>query len=136
MNTLKGLVLWLAGGTIYAIIETLARGYTHWTMFILGGVCFLLIGGINEFLPWEWSITTQAFIGAVLITTAELIAGCILNLWLGLDIWDYSAKPYNLLGQICAENCFYWLILSPVGIVIDDFIRYRLFKEEKPHYRL
>ena len=105
-------------------------------MFMLGGVCFLLIGGINEFLPWRWSITTQSFIGAVLITAAELIAGCILNLWLGLDIWSYSEKPYNLLGQICAENCFYWLILSPVGIVLDDFIRYKLFGERRPKYYL
>ena len=35
-----------AGGIIYVLIELLFRGYSHWTMFIVGGfavVCLYLI---------------------------------------------------------------------------------------------
>ncbi len=118
------------------LIELLARGYSHWTMFVVGGLCFFLLGAINEFIPWRWSITTQALLGALIITACELIAGCVLNIWLGFNVWDYTGKPYNFMGQICAENCLYWVLLSPVGIVLDDWVRHIFFKEEKPHYSL
>ena len=135
-NFAKYLILFLFGAHLYACIEVIARGYTHPTMFIIGGICFLLLGLINEFFPWEWAITTQALIGSVIITVIELISGCIFNLWLDWDVWSYSEKPYNLMGQICAENCFYWFLLSFAGIFIDDWLRYLYFDEEKPHYRL
>ena len=133
---IKQLALTGIGGIIYIVIELLARGYSHWTMFVVGGICFFLLGLINEFIPWRWSITTQALLGAVIITVCELIAGLLLNVWLGLNVWDYTGKAYNFMGQICAENCLYWLLLSPIGIVLDDWIRYVFFDEEKPHYRL
>lgn len=135
-NIFKHLCLFVIGGLIYGIVEILARGYTHWSMVILGGACFVILGMLNEVLSWDLAITTQMLIGSIVITIAELLVGCLLNLWLGWNVWDYSDKPYNLLGQICAENSFYWLLLSGVGIVIDDYIRYRCFKEEKPMYRL
>lgn len=136
MTTTKNLVLAITGGLLYVFIELLARGYSHLSMFIVGGICFFLLGIINEFIPWDWSITTQALLGAVIITACELTAGLLLNVWLGLNVWDYAGKPYNFMGQICAENCFYWLFLSPVGIVLDDWIRHIFFFEEEPHYRL
>ena len=136
MTTIKRFLLMGIGGVLYAVIEMAARGYTHWTMFILGGVCFYLVGLLNEVLPWKWAITTQALTGAILITVAEFISGCVLNLWLCWDVWDYSEKPYNLLGQICAENCFYWLLLSAVAIVLDDWLRAVFFDEAPPKYHL
>ena len=31
-------------------LEILWRGYTHWTMGVLGGICFVCLGLINEIL--------------------------------------------------------------------------------------
>ena len=36
------------GGLAYMGIELLWRGRTHWTMGVLGGVCFVLIGLLDE----------------------------------------------------------------------------------------
>lgn len=36
----KLIFLFVVGGLLYAVIEILWRGYTHWTMAILGGMCF------------------------------------------------------------------------------------------------
>ena len=44
--------------------------------------------------------------------------------------------PGNFLGQICPQFTLAWLALSLVGIVLDDYLRYWLFREEKPHYHL
>ena len=129
-----GLFLLGAGG--YSLIEILWRGYTHWTMAVLGGLLFLLIGGINNWLPWDMPLCLQAIIGSLMVTGAELIAGLILNIWLGLGIWDYSQMPFNVLGQICPQFMAAWVVLSVVAILLDDYVRYVVFGEEKPHYKL
>ena len=128
--------LWLWGGAIYTIIEVLWRGHTHWTMFVLGGVCFLSIGAINEFFSWNMPLVVQGLIGAVQVTALELCAGVILNLWLRLGIWDYSHIPFNLWGQICLPFTAVWFALSVFAVVLDDWLRYWLFKEERPHYTI
>ena len=81
----KFLTLFTTGGSLYFIIEflfkTFASGGTiHWSMFLLGGLCFVLIGEINEVIPWEMSIIKQGIIGAAIITSLEFISGVILNL--------------------------------------------------------
>lgn len=71
-------------------VELLWRGHSHWTMAAVGGFCFVLIGGLNNYLPWEMPVWKQAVCGSALVTAVELVAGIILNLYLGLGIWDYS----------------------------------------------
>jgi len=131
---IKPLTLISVGGFIYLMIEFLFRGYSHWTMFIVGGLCFYFIGLINEIIPYNTPIWKQAIIGGVLITIIEFISGCVLNLWLKWDIWDYSDLPFNILGQVCLLFTFLWCLLSIVGIVLDDYLRYWLFNGDKPHY--
>ena len=117
-------------------IELMWRGYSHWSMFLLGGICFIALGLINEVIPWGMPLTAQMFIGCVIITALEFITGCIVNLWLGWDVWDYSDLPYNLLGQISLKSSIGWYFLSAVGIVFDDWLRYIFFGEEKPRYTI
>lgn len=129
------LSLFYLGGSTYVLIEVLWRYKSHWSMFLLGALCFTLIGLINEILPWKTPIELQAIIGLATITVLEFITGCIVNLWLGWDVWDYSDLPFNVLGQICIPFSFIWLILSVVAILVDDYYRYTMFDEEKPHYK-
>lgn len=135
-NVIKMVVLLLIGGTTYFGIEMLWRGYSHWTMTLVGGICFVLIGAINEYIPWDMGFIDQALLGAIIVTAVEFISGLILNVWLGLGIWDYSSLPMNVMGQICLSFFFAWIALSGVAIVVDDYLRYWLFKEEKPYYQL
>ena len=130
----KATILFLIGAAAYAVIEVAFRGYTHWTMAVLGGILFLLLGGINEWIPWEMPLVLQCVIGAVMVTVAEFVAGLILNVWLGLGIWDYSDVPGNILGQICPQFIFAWLGLSLVAIILDDWLRYWIWGEDRPHY--
>lgn len=129
-------VLLFIGGTTYFCIEMLWRGHSHWTMTLVGGICFVIIGCINEFFPWELGMVQQSLIGATAVTIIEFVAGLILNIWLKLGIWDYSNMPFNIMGQICLPFFFAWIALAAVAIVLDDYLRHWLFKEEKPHYTL
>lgn len=134
-NIFKYFNLFLIGGGVYYMIELFYRGYSHWTMFILGGICFIIIGAINEIFSWDTPFWKQCLIGGSVITTLEFITGCIVNLWLKWNVWDYSNTPLNILGQICLPFFLIWVLLSGVAIVLDDWLRYWLFKEEKPHYK-
>ena len=129
------LALFFIGGTIYVSIEHIWRGWSHWAMFILGGICFIALGLINEILDWDTPMILQMAIGCVIITTLEFITGCVVNLGLGWDVWDYSQYPLNFLGQISVRSSVLWYFLSAVGIVLDDTIRWKVFGEDKPKYK-
>lgn len=131
----KNFNLAVVGGAIYVLLEMAWRGHSHWTMFLLGGICFLALGLINEVIPWEMPLWIQVLIGACIVTALEFLAGCVVNLWLGWGVWDYSGLPGNILGQICPQYFLLWIPVSLVGIVLDDWLRYCLWGEERPHYK-
>lgn len=132
----KYIFLALIGGIVYGLIEFIGRGYTHWSMVLLGGICFVAIGLINEIIPWEMPFLFQMIIGGIIITTLEFVTGSIVNIWLGWNVWDYSSEWCNILGQICPKYSCLWIAISAVAIVLDDYLRYWFFGEEKPHYKL
>jgi len=132
----KYLVLLIIGGNLYYILEVLWRGYSHFTMFMLGGICFILVGLINEIsITSNMPLTIQQFIAAIIITSLELVFGLVFNIWLGLNIWDYSSLRFNFMGQICLMFSILWFFLSLPAILLDDYLRYWIFGEEKPEYR-
>ena len=133
---LKYLFLGFIGGFTYYNIELIYRGYSHISMFLLASFLFILIGLINEFLSWDTPLFIQSIIGAIIVTVFEFITGCIVNLWLGLNIWDYSNEPLNVMGQICLPFTLIWIVLSCIAIILDDCLRYYIFNEEKPHYKV
>lgn len=135
-NFMKYLFLFLTGGFTYGGVEILFRGYSHISMFIAGGICFILIGLLNEVYSWDMSVISQMFISSLIVTVVEFTTGMIVNVWLKMNIWDYSPMPYDFLGQICLLYTNIWFFLSLLAILLDDYLRYFMLKEEKPHYRI
>lgn len=131
----KNLVLFYLGGMLYIALELLWRGWSHGSMFVVGGLCFLLIGGIDAVFP-DMPLLIQSVLGACLVTALELISGLILNLWLGMGVWDYSYLPLNLMGQVCMAYFFLWILVSLLAVFLEDQLRQRLFQERHPIYRL
>lgn len=123
------------GGGVYYLMEIMFRGYSHWSMAVLGGICFVLIGLLDAKYSLRFPVWAQMLASAGIITTLEFITGWLLNIKLGLNVWDYGAVPFNLMGQICLPFTILWFFLSFVGIVLDDYLRYWFFREAKPHYR-
>ena len=131
----KILLLFTAGGFIYGAIEIIDRGFTHISMFIVGGVCFVLIGML-EYAKRDIPVTVRMIISAAIITALELISGVIVNLWLQLNVWDYSNEPLNFLGQICVRASAIWFFLSFVGVYADSFARRKMFGESRKPMRI
>lgn len=136
MKLLKRLILFGLGGITYFMIEVLWRGYSHVSMFLLGGICFVLIGLINEYFDWDMPLWKQMLISTILITMLEFLFGVTLNIKLGLGIWNYSNLRFNILGQVSLGYSILWFFLSLPAIFLDDWLRWKLFEEEKPGYKL
>ena len=122
MKFLKNLLIFSIFGLTYGLIEILWRGYTHPSMVIVGGICGLLIGLLNE-RNKKMNLLLQMVEGMVIVTVLEFVSGIILNLCLGLNVWDYSNMRFNLLGQVCPQFCIAWFFLSYFVIRIDDLLR-------------
>ena len=127
----KLLLLFLMGGMIYFAIELAYKGDSHFSMYLVGGLSFVLIGALNSYFDKEMTLLRQMLLSALIITALEFISGCVVNLWLNLNVWDYSALPFNFLGQICLPFTAIWFILSFPAIFLDDFFRHNMFCEEK-----
>ena len=129
---LKEFIIFIIFGLMYVTIELLYRGHTHYSMFIVGGICGVLIGLINDNTP-DMPLLPQCVLGAVIITIIELLTGLFLNVYLGLNVWDYSNQPFNFMGQICPQFCIIWCILSILVIRIDDWLKEKVLKTHISH---
>ena len=115
----KGL-LFTVGGGAYMGLELLWRGWSHGSMFLAGGSCFLLLGELDKRrLP----IPIRAALGAGVITMVEYAAGLLFNR--SYAVWDYRDQPMNLHGQICLPFSLIWM---PVGL--GGMMLYRLLDKK------
>lgn len=113
------MVVFLIGGVTYAMIEIMWRGNTHWTMVLLGGLCFLTLYKLFGYMS-NYSLIEKCVIGAIVITTLEFVVGCIVNLVFHMNVWNYSRMPLNLSGQICILYSTLWGFLCiPINFIAD-----------------
>ena len=136
------MLLWVWGGAVYYLMEVAYKTATghperiSWTMLVLAIVLCVPVERAGAELPWECPIWLQALSCAALVTVVELVAGVVLNLWLGLGVWDYSGLPGNLWGQICPQFALIWWVLCLLFIPVFDWLRYAVAGGEKPTYRI
>ena len=128
LQILRICLLFFTGGVLYFLIEILWRGYSHISMFFCGGFCFVGIYLINRicrlsgcFIRWV--------LGAIFITISEFWCGVAVNLFLQLNVWDYSGLPLNLLGQVCLPFTMIWFLLCIPADCLCLLFR-RLFRVE------
>lgn len=118
------LAIFATGSAVYTGAELLWRGRSHWTMTLTGGVCALLIHLANRPMQRRGTpVVLRCLAGCGIITSAELVVGCIVNRLLGWGVWDYSGMRFNLLGQICPLYCVMWFILSFPAVCISSWLQ-------------
>lgn len=136
------MLLWFWGGTVYFLLEVAyktIRGEPQrisWTMLVLAVLLTIPVERCGEQLPWHVPLWLQALASAVLATAVELAAGLILNVWLGLGVWDYSRLPGNFLGQICPQFFVVWWGLCFLFIPVFDWMRWSVEGGQRPKYYL
>lgn len=112
------------GAAGYGGIEVMARGYTHWSMLLTGGVCLVCLYQLHRTLCAR-PLPLQAAAGAAAVTGIELAVGLTVNGWLNLGVWDYSHEPLNLWGQICPRFTAAWFGLCLLVMAGFSFLEKR-----------
>lgn len=104
-------------------LELLWRGRSHGSMFLAGGLCFLLIGHLDRVKP-PLPLPLQVLAGSGIVTMVELGTGLIANR--SYQVWDYRAQPGNLWGQICPMFSLLWIPVSLAAIVLYNRMEKRI----------
>lgn len=118
------------GGCLYYGIEILYRGFSHWTMFLDGGVVFLFCAWQGNKMKWKEPIWISVLRGTMLTLSMEFVTGIIFNKWLKKEIWDYSDLPYHLWGQICLPFALLFAGLLFPAVGLSRILAHYLYKEE------
>ena len=133
-RVIKYTVLFITFSALYVWIEIMFRNRSDRSMLALSGVLGVTLGILNNIIPWSMGLAQQGLIGGFLIVTPmEYFVGKFL-VTQNLSIWNYSTMPWNIDGQICLPFTLIWCVISVVVVVLDDYLRYFIFNEEKPHY--
>lgn len=126
--------LWALGGSIYYMLEMGFRGFSHWSMFVVGGLalCFCTFQG--EMTRWREAMWIQVLRSVVFVTALEFTTGIVVNKFFQLGVWDYSDQPFNLWGQICVPFMILFSGLLVVAIWLGGIVSYKVFGFAKPHF--
>lgn len=130
-SSLKFFTVFIIGALAYGLIEISARGFTHITMGLLGGVSMMVIHITNDARRQGMNFFAQLSLITLFITSIEFITGEIVNVRLEMNIWDYSDIPLNFDGQICLPFVGIWFFLAAIGVIVDDYLRWKMFREDK-----
>ncbi len=120
------LYIYAMGAIGYSFIEIIWRGYTHWSMGILGGVCLITMYLLNIYFE-GMNIFLKALLAAVTITIFELLTGIIVNVIFNMQVWDYSQMKFNVLGQISLLYSFLWYLLCIPSLILCKILKHRIF---------
>lgn len=122
MKWIEKSAMFFLGGVGYVSLEMLWRGWSHFSMFLAGGSCFLLLGRLDKLK--NTPLWLRGIFGSAVITTVELMTGLIFNR--GYQVWDYRGAPMNFLGQICLPFTLLWMPVS-----IGAMLLYRTVERKK-----
>lgn len=139
----KTLTMMLLFGCVYLLSEVIftavlskawaLKGHTSLWMGLVGSLVGLVLRHVHDSMLSNLNYKISVFLGAICITTMELISGLILNKWLGFNIWDYSSSPLNFMGQICISMSMVWLAITPAVYWVSDVVDHYMYDTEKPH---
>ena len=79
------------GASFYSLLETIWRGHTHWSMSLTGGLVLLTVYTAER--RTHHTLWRRCLRSAGIITAYEFVVGCLVNLRLGWQVWDYSSQP-------------------------------------------
>lgn len=125
---------WGFGGTVYYLLETAVRGFSHWSMFLLGGAALVFCTFQGIAMEWTEPLWIQIGRGTLFVLALEFTTGIIVNKIFRLEVWDYSDQPFQIWGQICLPFAILFSGLVTAAILTGGALSYILFGEKKPNF--
>ena len=125
------LFLWALGGTLYYSFEMMFRGFSHWSMFLLGGICLVFFAQQGMWTGWTAPLWKQVGWCVIFVTACEFITGILVN-----KVMDYTDQPFQIMGQICLPFTIIFSGLCAVGILLSGYLLHFLYGEKMPGFHV
>ena len=90
-RTGKYLCLIGIGGSLYYVFEQLFRGFSHWSMFLLGGICFLFIYLQGSKIGWDEPLWKQILRCDIFVVSMEFMTGIVVNCMWHIQICHFRS---------------------------------------------
>ena len=130
------LLLWALGGSFYYAFEVFFRGFSHWSMFVLGGFCLIFCDQQGIWTHWSAPLWKQVVWCVIFVVSGEFITGIIVNKIMHWNVWDYTGMPFQFMGQICLPFAVIFSGLCVAGIIMSGYLLHFLYGEETPHFHV
>ena len=130
------LFLWTLGGVIYYSLEMIFRGFSHWSMFLLGGFCLVFFAQQGIWTGWRALLWKQVGWSVLFVTSCEFITGIFVNKIMGWNVWDYTDQPFQILGQVCLPFTIIFSGLCAAGILLSGYLLHFLYGEKRPEFHV
>lgn len=113
-------------------------GIGHWESHVITllipmcpiyGLGALLFYSLDHALG-DLNIILKALIIGVLTTLLEFLCGLFLYYGYGMRAWDYTNSKFNIMGLICLEFLFFWILFALAYLVVVRIFRYFVKKKE------
>ena len=88
------LLLWTLGGSFYYTFELFFRGFSHWSMFVLGGVCMVFCAQQGKWTRWRAPLWKQVGWCVIFVTACEFT---LLSGWLLHFLYGEEAPHFHVL---------------------------------------
>lgn len=122
------------GGSIYYGFEMAFRSYSHWSMFVLGGISMVFFWVQGSGTGRNDPLWIQVLRCVIFVVACEFVTGIIVNKILGWAVWDYSDQPFHIMGQVCLPFAIIFSGLCALGIFMSGYLIHWLYGEPKPQY--
>lgn len=135
---LKNILLFSIGYCLYLAMEVTYRGYTYRLMGIVGGLALIVLSSLSSGIMKGYQLPLQMMVGALIITSFELISGVFALYVLHIRMWDYSNQWMSSFSNlICPLFTLLWFFLSGLGILFTDIWDYYvMWGDRRPEYRI
>lgn len=128
--------LLVLGGVLYYEFEMFFRGFSHWSMFLLGGICFVFCAQQGIWTEWKEPLWKQVAWCIIFVISCEFITGIIVNKYFQWNVWDYTGLPLQLMGQICLPFAIIFSGLCALGILLSGYLLHYLYREKNPGFHI
>ena len=124
------------GGSLYYGFEVFFRGFSHWSMFVLGGICSFILCQTGTLDRMEGAVMETGALVYNLCDSSGIYHGNDRESVAWMECMGLYRKKMAAVRSDLSAVYHYFSALCVIGILLSGYLLYWLYGEEKPHFHV